>query len=446
MTIDRSLIPAGSRVLCAVSGGADSMCLLHLLWSRRAELGIEVCAAHYEHGLRGEEALRDAAFVTDWCGSRDISCTVEHGDVKAYAAETGQGVEAAARELRYAFLQRTAEELGCDLIATAHNADDNAETLLLHLCRGSGTAGLGGIPPVRGNIVRPLLGCTRPEIEAYLKETGVSHVEDSSNGSDTYARNLLRHRVTPVLRELNPAFAAAAGRTAALLRQDEDCLQALAAAFVEGHFDGESLPLDALDALHPAIASRVLRALCPETLEQKHVDAALALCRGTERALLDLPGARLRREQGRLWFSMEEGPSIPERELVPGETLAIPELGIRLHTMFTDPYEEIHGLFKTYSFKYANICGKLFCTGRRPGDRLRVAGRGCSKSLKALFTEAGMTRTQRDRTLVLRDGKGILAAFGLAQAERSVPAAGDRVLQIRIEKTDDREAGYGERD
>ena len=446
MTIDRSLIPAGSRVLCAVSGGADSMCLLHLLWSRRAELGIEVCAAHYEHGLRGEEALRDAAFVTDWCGSRDISCTVEHGDVKAYAAETGQGVEAAARELRYAFLQRTAEELGCDLIATAHNADDNAETLLLHLCRGSGTAGLGGIPPVRGNIVRPLLGCTRPEIEAYLKEAGVSHVKDSSNGNDAYARNLLRHRVTPVLRELNPAFAAAAGRTAALLRQDEDCLQALAAAFVEGHFDGESLPLDALDALHPAIASRVLRALCPETLEQKHVNAALALCRGTERALLDLPGVRLRREQGRLWFSMEESPSIPERELVPGETLAIPELGIRLHTMFTDPYEEIHGLFKTYSFKYANICGRLFCTGRRPGDRLRVAGRGCSKSLKALFTEAGMTRSQRDRTLVLRDGEGILAAFGLAQAERSVPAPGDRVLQIRIEKTDDREAGYGERD
>ena len=444
MTPELSLLPAGSRVLCAVSGGEDSMCQLHLLWSRRAELGIEICAAHYEHGLRGEEALRDAAFVADWCGSRGIPCVVEHGDVKAHAAATSQGIEAAARELRYAFLEQTAEQLGCDLIATAPNADDNAETLMMHLCRGSGTAGLGGIPPVRGKLVRPLLSCTRAEIEDYLQENDVPHVEDSSNRSDAYTRNLLRHRVMPVLRELNPAFTAAAGRTAALLRQDEDCLQALAADFVEKHFDGESLSLDVLAALHPAISSRVLRALCPETLEPKHVDAALALCRGTERALLDLPGLRLRREQGRLWFSPEEIAAIPERELTPGETLAIPELGIRLHTMFTEHYQEIHGLFKTYSFKYANICGRLICTGHRPGDRLRVAGRGCSKSLKALFTEAGMTRTQRERTLVLRDEVGILAVFGLAQAERSVPAPGDRVLRIWIEKTEDGEAEYGE--
>ena len=446
MTPDLSLLPAGSRVLCAVSGGADSMALLHLLWSRRQELGIEVFAAHYEHGLRGEEALRDADFVAGWCGSRDIPCTVEHGDVPACAAETGLGIEAAARELRYGFLYRAAEELGCDRIATAHNADDNAETLLLHLCRGSGAAGLGGIPPRRDRIVRPLLGCTRAEIEEYLRENAVPHVEDSSNGGDAYARNLLRHRVTPVLRELNPAFAAAAGRTAELLRRDEDCLQGLAAAFIDRHWNGESLPLEELDGLHPAVASRVLRTLCPENLEQKHVDAALALCRGTERALLDLPGLRLRREQGRLWFAPEEGGSLPERELAPGEVLEIPELGLRLHAMFTDSCQEIHGLFKTYSFKYANICGRLNCTGRRPGDRLRVAGRGCTKSLKALFTEAGMTRAQRDRTLVLRDEAGILAVHGLAVAERSVPREGDRVLQVCVETISDEETDYGKCD
>ncbi len=137
------LLPQGSRVLCAVSGGADSMALLHRLWSERESLGIAVCAAHYEHGLRGEESRRDADFVARWCREREIPCLVEHGDVPAYAGEKQLGIEEAARELRYAFLERAAAELNCDLIATAHTADDNAETLLFHLLRGSGAAGLG---------------------------------------------------------------------------------------------------------------------------------------------------------------------------------------------------------------------------------------------------------------------------------------------------------------
>ena len=197
------LIPSGSRVLCAVSGGADSMCLLHLLSARE---DLTVLAAHYEHGLRGEESLRDADFVAAWCAQRGIPCTVEHGDAAAYARDHGMGIEEAARELRYAFLERTADALNCDRIATAHNADDNAETLLLNLCRGAGTAGLRGIPPRRGRIVRPLLDCTREEIEATLRDAGVPHVEDGSNRSLDYRRNRLRHQVLPLLRDLNPRF------------------------------------------------------------------------------------------------------------------------------------------------------------------------------------------------------------------------------------------------
>ena len=123
------LLSPGSRVLCAVSGGSDSMALLHML---RLRADLRVCAAHFEHGLRGEESLRDAAFVEDYCRREGIPCLVEHGDVRAFARENGLGIEEAARELRYAFLERAAEALGCDTIATAHNADDNAETLLLH--------------------------------------------------------------------------------------------------------------------------------------------------------------------------------------------------------------------------------------------------------------------------------------------------------------------------
>ena len=264
MNIDRSAILPGSRVLCAVSGGADSMCLLHWLHSQP---DLELFAAHFEHGIRGEESLRDAAFVETFCRQQGIPCVTEHGDVPALAREKGLGLEEAARELRYAFLERTAGELQCDWILTAHNADDNAETVLLNLCRGAGIAGLSGIPPERGRILRPLLHCTREEIEAYLRDNGVPHVEDSSNESPAFSRNRIRQQVMPVLRTLNPRVSEAVLRSSRLLRQDGDCLDQLAEDYLQSQKDGDSLVLSELLRQHPALCSRVLRLFCGENLE-----------------------------------------------------------------------------------------------------------------------------------------------------------------------------------
>lgn len=166
-----------------------------------------------------------------------------------FAAVHGMSTEEAARELRYDFLRRAAARFGCDRIATAHNAGDNAETMLFNLARGTGGAGLRGIPPVRGRDSPPALGVTRREIEAYLAENGISHVEDSTNGSDDYSRNLIRHHASPVLREINPGFETAMLRTAELLREDEDCLNGLAADFISANLTGGSLPLDGINAL-----------------------------------------------------------------------------------------------------------------------------------------------------------------------------------------------------
>ena len=430
----QELMPRGTRLLCAVSGGADSMCLLHLMKSRETELGIEVFAAHYEHGLRGEESLRDCAFVENWCREKGILCVSEHGDVRAFAKEKGMGLEEAARELRYAFLQKTAAELGCTRIATAHNADDNAETVLFNLCRGSGAAGLRGIPRVRGNIIRPLLGCTRAEIEEYLRENRVPHVEDSSNAGEEYSRNRIRHRVTPVLREINPAFSSAALRTAELMRRDEDCLSAMAEEFIRENFDGESLPLVKLRALHPAVAGRVFRQLCPETLSLEQVDELMKLAKSNELCFADLPGIRLRFEQGRLYFGQAEKTLLPERVIVPGTVTRIPEAGLKIQASIENFSEEINSKFKTYLFKCESICGNITCASRRPGEKIRPVGRNCTKSLKSLFLEAGMTQRERDLTPVIRDEKGVIAVCGLAVDRRCEAKPGDKVFRLDIEK------------
>ncbi len=429
-------------VLCAVSGGADSMALLHRLWQRREETGVRLCAAHFEHGLRGEESLRDADFVSAWCAGRGIPCVVEHGDVAAYAAGHGRGVEEAARELRYAFLERTAAALGCRWIATAHTADDNAETVLLNLCRGTGAAGLAGIPPRRGNILRPLLDCTRAEVEEYLREYEIPHVEDSSNESDAYRRNLLRHKVMPVLRACNGAVSEAIGRMSDTLRQDEDCLSGQAEAFIRTWYDGGSLPVRELNRLHPAIAARVLRRLCQSPLDRGHIRQILQNCADADpcgSVKFQAPGRRLERIGGRLYvsdFPDGNAAGFPDRPIEPGQTVDIPEARLRIRAELARMGEEVYDLFKTLNFKYEKIDGKLYCTGRKPGDKLHPPGRGCGKTPKALFQEAGLDRWKRSRVPLFRDETGPLAIYGLTLDERAAAKPGDRVLRLHIERTE----------
>ncbi|MBO6014303.1 MAG: tRNA lysidine(34) synthetase TilS [Oscillospiraceae bacterium] len=305
------MFPKRSRVLCAVSGGADSMALLHWMKQNEEKLQLTVLAAHFEHGIRGEESMRDQCFVERFCRDRHIPLITGCGKVPAYASENGLGLEEAARNLRYAFLERTAAEERCDRIATAHNADDNTETVLLNLIRGAGAAGLCGIPPVRGIIVRPLLSTTREEIECYLEENGVPHVEDSSNESDACSRNLLRHHVMPVLKEINPAVERAVLRSGELLRDDAEYLEDLAETFISGFFDGNSVPAKKLAALPGAVQSRVIRRLCPERLGTVHTRDIMKLATGTELAYLDVPGARIRRQKGRIYFT---DPPVPKNK------------------------------------------------------------------------------------------------------------------------------------
>ena len=198
---NKHMTDRGDGVLAAVSGGADSVCLLLLLNGMAAELGIRVFAFHMNHGIRGEEADRDEQFVGELCKQLEIPLTVAHEKVETYAEEHGLSGEEAGRILRYRHLEETAERYQCAKIAVAHHEDDDAETVLLNLFRGSGLAGLSGIRPVRGKIIRPLLCVSRKEIEEYLKEQGFSWCEDSTNRENDYTRNKIRNELLPWVKE-----------------------------------------------------------------------------------------------------------------------------------------------------------------------------------------------------------------------------------------------------
>ena len=416
MTIDA--ITPGARVLCAVSGGVDSMYLLHRMTELAAQRGFTVGCAHFNHGLRGAESDRDEAFVRTQCAHLGVPFYAGRGDV---ASVRGVGTEGAARQLRYAFLTDCAAAHGYDWIATAHTADDNAETLLLNLARGCGLRGLTGIPPQRGKLLRPMLDTTRAEAEAYLAAHGIAHVEDSTNASDAYARNRVRHHAVPALESVNAAFVQHAADTAALLREDERFLGGLAAEFLAGQTPAEGIPTAELLALPRPVRVRVLQQAAGRELSRRHLLALEQLCGGEGLGYADIPGLRVTREQGRLFFGAHFTVGMPE------------------------PFREIHSAFTTFVFKSAIIHDKLSVTPRRPGDRIRLAGRGCTKRVSDLLAERGLTQGARERVPIIRaaDVPAAIAGFGVAEQWAAVPD--QTMVCIRMEQIQTYGGEYYER-
>ena len=419
-------LPQDGIILCAVSGGIDSMYLL----CRLREEGYTVSAAHFNHGLRGKEADRDEAFVRSFCAERGIPFYIGRGDVSSYAEKHRLGIEESARFLRYRFLETTADEIGAVCIATAHTADDNAETVLMNLIRGAGIRGLSGIPPVRGRIVRPILGVTRKEAEAWLEAHGISHVEDSTNAGDEYTRNRIRHTIMPLLEAENPSFVSAVSRTSGLLREDESYLSGLAREYVHENATEDGIPTESLLALPAAVARRAVQLLAGRSLEEKHVRAVLDVARYG--GMADVPGMRIGCSEGKLVFGVSEKPALPDRTIAPGDSVELPEAGLtavceKIKQAPADVYKSLN----TFYFKCENICGNIKLTSRREGDRYRPSGRGCTKTLKSLFLETGIPSWERRCVPVLRDEKGILGVYGFPADERVCAAPGEAdVLKI----------------
>ena len=431
------MLPETGTVLCCVSGGADSMCLLDALLHIAPARGFTVAAAHFNHRLRGAESDRDEMFTRDYCTARGVPFYSACGDVNAYAREHGLGIEEAARDCRYAFFHKTAQTINACRIATAHTADDNAETMLMNFTRGAGTLGLCGIPPVRGIIIRPMLRISKAQVVAWNEERGVPCVEDSTNSLDIYTRNKIRHVVMPVLQELNPRFDDAVSTSAELLRIDEEYLSELAEEFVRVNCARNTASAAELSALPKAVSTRVVRKLCFGSLSYKHVNAVLELCRsGGVSGSLSLPGMTVRREYDTIVFGAGEQPDgFAPITPVPGQTAIIPGLSLKMScksVVCSANIIKINKSLTSFYFKSNDLCGNIIVRPRREGDEIRLSGQ--RKSLKKLFIEHRIPRVKRGLVPVVADDEGVLAVYGIGIGQRAVPQPGDTALQIDFEK------------
>ena len=429
-----NMLNGADTVLAAVSGGADSVCMLHILIELSKNTGFSVYAAHFNHLLRGEESDRDEAFVKKLCKELDVHLYCGSGNVKEYAAAHSIGTEEAAREMRYSFLRRTAESVNAAKIATAHNADDNAETVILNLTRGAGLAGLRGIPPVRDNIIRPILCLTRTEIEEYLAKHGIEYVTDSTNLEDIYTRNKLRHHVMPVIRELNPRFSENLIGTCEILRQDEDFLSAEADRIISQNARGNRISADVLLSLHKSISARVVRKMANGATALQTEDI-LALCKNTSpSAEIHITGMKIHREYSDIVFGSEDISEFSTIVLEENTPVVIPELNLEItleKAVFTD---NIHKSFTEYLFKTIDVYGKISIRPRKTGDSIKLRGTNCTKSVKKLFIEKRIPSALRKQIPIIADERGVLGIYGIGCDNRGTPSLGDKIYKIQIKE------------
>lgn len=441
-TIQRHrLLPPGAAVIAAVSGGADSMALLFFLDEIRKEFRLTLSAAHINHGLRGAEADRDEALVCKTCEQLGIAFHVLHADVALEAKRSGEGVEECGRRIRYAYLESLDETAR---IATAHTLDDQLETFLMHFARGAGLRGLCGIPAKRGRIIRPLIDCTREEIEAYCAEHHIPYVTDSTNLSHDFARNRVRLELVPVLRQLNPNVHEAARRCLKTLSADEALLERLSAQSVEGLKMGSGYGAARLLGLPDALRARALEKIlaregCPEPA-YRHIAAVAALLEQGRGSTQVAGGVTVRVRHGLLEFP-RKGSAAQEKpmRLAPPEWPAaqVCEWGeTRLSFSFVYKKDfvktqKIHKHQLANCLDYDKIHDNLILRQRSAGDRLRPAGRGCTKTFKNLFQEWEVPPEKRGDMPVLSDEAGPVWAlfFGVDERVR-VTDETQRILMI----------------
>lgn len=422
----------GDRVLAGVSGGPDSVALVHILNCLAEELGIRVYIAHLNHCLRGKESAEDAVFVQKLAKTLGLEAIIGSEDIARYASENKLSAQMAAREVRYLFFRKTGERLNCNKLATGHNADDQAETVLHNFIRGSGSGGLKGIPPVRdGWIVRPLIEIRRTLIEQYCAENCLQTRLDKSNLKKVYTRNRLRLELIPYLeKEYNAGLVETLVRTSEIFREEDEFLESVSETFwektcLEQKAHEITFDLTAFRELAPAIRKRIIRRAWwrysgeGQNLGFVHLaDAVELLAKGRSGGMLNLPGGVILKKGDHL-FSIGKfipgGEGSPVRPggqeysyklVLPGITV-IPETGEAIlaeiqqeKPKFTAPEQD------EIVIDLEKVVLPLTVRSRRPGDWFRPYGMTGSKKIKKYFIDRKIPWIERQRKPVLVTGDG----------------------------------------
>ncbi len=424
-TIQKSdLLQSGDVVFVALSGGADSVALLHTMLALREELGLaDIRALHVNHGIRGDFADCDEHFVRQLCNDLCVPLTVKQVDIPATVAQTGESVEDAARRLRYAFFAEETKAVPQSKLATAHTADDQAETVLLHLIRGSGLKGVSGIPVLRGNIIRPLLACTADEVRLFCKENGFVYVVDETNCDLRYARNRVRHEILPSMRKINPSVDRALIRFAQLASEEDRFLDSLVNELLTtSKIDEDIFSVPVLMRAEPVLRKRALYQLCQA--EYAHI-IELNDCLETG-GIVNLPRDRSAVSDGvELRFiqhSRQKTRSYEEYSfpVLKNGSVSIHDADYTARVISYDEYKEklkIHKNLFDFCISYDMIEHDLVLRSRKPGDCLRPFGRGCTKTLKKLMNDCHIPPDKRTEYPVLVSGDKVLMVLGLCVDE-----------------------------
>ncbi len=444
------MVSPRDTVLAAVSGGPDSVCMLHILLSLREQMGFEVKIAHLDHQFRGQESRRDAEFVTELAERFDVPCFCHEENVPRFLMSNAMSAQDAARILRYQFLVKTSKLEYCQRIATGHNADDQAETVLMRVLRGAGPDGLAGIPPKReGIIIRPILACWRSEIEDYLSEHDLPFRVDESNLESKYLRNEIRNDLLPQLARYNPQISRSLVNLASTMADvsahfnrltDLAVPEALKTARV-GQF---VLDLDKIagydEALQRSVFRRVFESLRPDLspLASRHVENLLSMLRkGDVGASVELPDrARARLEHGCVVFSHGDGLPVGEEKVLkaPG-TATFADAGLTV-TAELLPRSEL-GFRPTEAnedlalFDWNELTPPLKIRSKKVGDRFQPFGMEGTQSLKELFINSKIAFSFRPSIPLLCDQAGILWAVGVRRSARA-PVTDDTEMVLAL--------------
>ena len=399
-----SLLDGVKSITVALSGGADSMALLCALSSLKDKLGITLYAAHFNHKIRGEEADRDEQFVKEQCEKMKVPLFLGSNDVPKFAEENHLSLELAARQLRYEFLDSVCE----GVIATAHTASDNLETMLFNITRGTSAKGICGIPPKRDNIIRPLIFCTREEIENYCKQNEIPFVTDSTNLCDEYSRNKLRLKVVPVLKELNSAVEKNASRAARSLYEDNEFIDGIAKAEYDKRINEGKLNVEGFDTLHTAIQKRVIKSylfkIGVKDLDNLHLQSVLKIA---------LYGGKTQINK-KINLICKDGFLYKIEEIKSEFFVEI----LKEDFAFFEKNKKVHNLLLKNAIDCDKIEGKLVLRNRVFGDEIRINGRNCTKTLKKLFTEKKVPLCERAAWPVISDDQGVVWVYNMGVAER----------------------------